>query len=268
MADERAFMRSFVLKQIARLKAPQGTKRKYRTKPSKIWVDKMKSLFFGHFSRVAAAGLFLGAFSCASIAADASGPYVFGAVGASYSDNDYSDRVGPLNDTYNDDTRNHESLWNAAGKLGAGWRVNDWFGVEGAFYWLGETAHEHSGNAKTGGAHHKSRAEFKGWAFGVDAVGFWPVADDVTLFAKAGAALVRVEGENRADQAEFDFSVSDTRLAPKLSAGLEWNLTDAMALRVEYEHFFNAAKSETKAGTVRMPDLDYDLVTVGVRWAL
>ena len=159
--------------------------------------------------------------------------------GLVHSDNNYKEAVGAVNNANNQNPVNDADNSNVTAKLAVGCRVNDHFV--------------------------SSHAEFKGYGLAVDAVGILPVTDALSVFGKAGVALIRIDGKNNASEPQYSFSKSKTRLAPKLGAGAEWLMTERLSLRLEYEHFFNAGKESRDGQTFVMPDVDYDTVTVGLK---
>lgn len=189
--------------------------------------------------------------------------------GAAHADSDYQSLVSAVNNANNTDTSNREHPWSFTGKLGGGYQLNDFFGVEGAFYWIGASKHDHAGTgdgAEDSGVRHSSHAEFKSWGFGIDAVGYLPVTDTVRFYGKAGAVFLRQTAENNASEPQYNFKDHENRVAPKLAVGGEWSVTERVALRLEYERIFKAAKTvETSSGAITSADTDYDMITFGVR---
>lgn len=183
--------------------------------------------------------------------------------GLVHSDNNYKEAVGAVNNANNQNPVNDADNSNVTAKLAVGCRVNDHFAVEAAAWWFGKSEHDHAGIQA--GQRVSSHAEFKGYGLAVDAVGILPVTDALSVFGKAGVALIRIDGQNNASEPQYSFSKSKTRLAPKLGAGAEWLMTERLSLRLEYEHFFNAGKESRDGQTFVMPDVDYDTVTVGLK---
>ncbi len=192
--------------------------------------------------------------------------YGVGALGAAHAESDYHDLVSVHNNTYNTDTSNRDHPWSFTGKLGAGVQFNDYFGLEGAVYWIGPNRHDHAGTASNG-QRVSSHAEFKSWGFGLDAVGYLPVTDAINLYGKAGVAVLFQTGESTAVEKEYEFKDHETHWAPKVAVGGEWFVTESVALRFEYERIFKAAKTTTTGNnTVVSADTDYNLITVGLRY--
>ena len=151
--------------------------------------------------------------------------------GLVHSDNNYKEAVGAVNTANNQNPVNDADNSNVTAKLAVGCRVNDHFAVEAAAWWFGKSKHDHAGIQA--GQPVSSHAEFKGYGLAVDAVGILPVTDALSVFGKAGVALIR--------------------------------MTERLSLRLEYEHFFNAGKESRDGQTFVIPDVDYDTVTVGLK---
>ncbi len=228
------------------------------------------------FIAAAALAALLG--SSAASAGEDVGWYVLGSVGAANADSDlHDDTVKETREATNDlaDKGISSSVsvttdeTDFSFKLGMGYRFNDYFAVEGAYYYLGnhktKVSGTVSGNGVTGNVH--ARYEAKGHMLALDAVGIIPLNDRFELFGKAGVGVVqtRVSGSYDWSAASYgdsdSFSKHKTRLAPKLGVGAEWFFMENWALRAEYERVWNASKDGD--GTI---DIDYNIFTVGVKY--
>lgn len=98
-------------------------------------------------------------------------------------------------------------------KAYGGWRVTKHFGAELSAVRLGRLSGP-LGDAKAEGV-------------GLDAVGYLPLGTDWTAFARAGVAQVRTKVPG----------ASDRNTAPKIGAGVQYQLTPAVALRGEAERY-------------------------------
>ena len=114
--------------------------------------------------------------------------------GLVHSDNNYKEAVGAVNTANNQNPVNDADNSNVTAKLAVGCRVNDHFAVEAAAWWFGKSEHDHAGIQA--GQPVSSHAEFKGYGLAVDAVGILPVTDALSVFVKAGVALIRIDGNS------------------------------------------------------------------------
>ena len=140
----------------------------------------------------------------APVAAKTLSPYVFGTVGA------LRDKEGG--------TLLHDRDTEVAGLLGAGLQFNKWVGAE-LFY---QYAKKHD---FTDGL---TSADVRNKTFGGRMTLGGLVADKTRLFAKLGAASVKHTATGYSDR--------KTRLTA--GAGLAYSLTNNLALRADYDHYF------------------------------
>lgn len=154
-------------------------------------------------------------------------------------------------------------------KLAGGYRFNDWFALEGSYVYLGKAQADLTvkGHAYGADVDAKAAASMKAHVLAFDAVSLYPIAEKVDLFAKASIGLGYVEtklgfsGTVDGYKVAGGFSESDTRVFPKLGLGVEYQVTDKVAVRAEYERYFSVSKDSDY--TV---DADYDLLSVGVKY--
>ena len=144
-------------------------------------------------------------------------------------------------------------------KLGAGYRVNDYFAVEGSYVYFGKVEANASSTFN-----YASKGSMKSHVLAVDAVGLYPANKDLDVFVKAGIGLSYVKTSEREVYRGdvFSFSETDTRFVTKLGFGAEYKLTDKVAVRAEYERYFGVSKDSDYS-----IDADYDLLSVGVKYA-
>lgn len=106
-------------------------------------------------------------------------------------------------------------------KLFAGYRFNEYFGVEGGYVDFGDQDDSFAGT--------NVKVDAYGWD--LFAVGFLPVAEDWDLFGKLGViawdADVKALGQTEGDDGE-DLAVG---------AGAAWHVNETFSLRAEFEYF-------------------------------
>lgn len=214
------------------------------------------------------------------------GHYVYGGLGYSSGDFDFGSVenffVADPNDSDATVTNHRDTDKSSlAFKLGFGYRYNEYFALEGSYAYLGKA------KAKFEGTHEtvpigvtQPQKDFAGMnasmtahVFAVDVLAIYPVNKYFEVFAKAGAGLAftKTKGSewngyysSNGDLDEYEsqsFSKSKARFVPKLGVGVEWNATDKIAVRFEYERLFGMSKKSDY--TV---DADYDFVNVGIKY--
>jgi len=250
------------------------------------------------FIAAAALAALLG--SSAASAGEDVGWYAIGSVGAANADSNMHDEFSKAAregiDTYDDvmsnlsetDRDNLSSAFARASvktdktdfafKLGLGYRFNDYFALEGAYYYLGKTkstlkaesaASTTSGESASASA--RLHAEVKGHMLALDAVGILPITDRFELFGKVGVGAVQTRNSssysyeltdnNGSDGDSDSFSKNKIRLAPKIGVGAEFYFVENWAVRAEYERVWNASKDGENTW-----DIDYNIFTVGVKY--
>jgi OOP family OmpA-OmpF porin len=100
-----------------------------------------------------------------------------------------------------------------AAKVYGGWRLHKNFGAELSAVRLGRLSGP-AGDAKANG-------------YGLDAVGYLPITTDWTAFARAGVAQVKTSVPG----------ASERNSAPKIGAGMQYQLSPTTALRGEWERY-------------------------------
>ena len=106
------------------------------------------------------------------------------------------------------------------------------------------------------------RGEVKSRAVFVDAVGILPLTPEFSMFGKVGAAYARTKATASATflGARESDSDSDSEYVPKAGFGAEYALTKTVALRAEYERYFDVG-DEDKTG-----ESDVDFWSVGLKF--
>ena len=157
-------------------------------------------------------------------AADSTGPYVGGSIGRAHDGSD--NPVAPTD-------RSDDSF-----KLYGGYGFTPNFGVELGYADLG----------RYGTANGSLRAR----AVYADAVGTLPLASQWSAIGRVGVFDARLHNDD-----SVNGNSSDNGANIKIGAGLQYNLSQAVALRGEWEHY----KLDTSAGK---PDID--TYTLGVNY--
>lgn len=106
------------------------------------------------------------------------------------------------------------------------------------------------------------RGEVKSKAVFIDAVGMLPLTPEFSMFGKVGAAYARTKarasmeflGERLSD------SDSDSEYVPKAGFGAEYALTKTIALRAEYERYFDVGDEDDTG------ESDVDFWSVGLKF--
>lgn len=106
------------------------------------------------------------------------------------------------------------------------------------------------------------RGEVKSKAVFIDAVGMLPLTPEFSMFGKVGAAYARTK-----THASMTFlgerlsgSDSDSEYVPKAGFGAEYALTKTVALRAEYERYFDVG-DEDETG-----ESDVDFWSIGLKF--
>lgn len=237
--------------------------------PTIDWSITMKLKF------IAAAALAALLGSSAASAGEDVGWYVLGAAGWSNADSnlghlmseDRHDTVEEWSEGNNDFTlisdKTSSEKNSVALKLVEGYRFNDYFAVEGGYYYLGRSKSDNKYVAKDSDdevVSGKDSAKITGHMLAIDAVGILPINERFELFAKAGVGAVRAKLSIKNEVSDDDnFSKTKYRLAPKLGIGAEYYFVENWAVRAEYERVWNAFKYEDAK-------VHYNLLTVGVKY--
>jgi OOP family OmpA-OmpF porin len=123
-------------------------------------------------------------------------------------------------------------------KLFAGYKFNKNFAVEGGYADFGRFKANAGGVI---GTPVNIDAKVTSYAVFVDAVGILPLNDSFSVLGKVGAAYTHTKTKVSGSWGGFADSSSDSsnEVVPKLGLGAEYNVTKSIALRAEYEYYFN-----------------------------
>ena len=179
--------------------------------------------------------------------------YGLGALGGTYIDSNLHDEAvkSLREDNVSGTVKTHEGSF--AGKVALGYQFNDYFALEGGYYYLGKT------DTTISTADDTEKAKITGHMLGIDAVGMFPLNSVVSLFGKVGAGVVRTT--TKFSDNEGSLSQTKTRLVPKIGVGVEFDVNDYVSIRTEYEGIFKASKDSGESF-----DVDYHLFTVGLKY--
>ncbi|MDR0779826.1 MAG: outer membrane beta-barrel protein [Pseudomonadales bacterium] len=155
-------------------------------------------------------------------AARADNWYVLGAVGQTNLDG------SALTDDPSITTTGIDSS-DTAWKLQLGYKVNKNFAVEGGYNGLGS----YTGTVTVIGVNVGMKAELDAW--NAAAVGILPLDDAFSLFAKLGVA--RLSASVKASAAGYSAADSTNATRANYGVGVNWDISQAFALRAEYEKF-------------------------------
>jgi OOP family OmpA-OmpF porin len=134
-------------------------------------------------------------------------------------------------------------------KLQVGYMFNRYVGIEGGWVDLGKF--RYSATTATGSGSVSISAQ----GFNLAVLGAWPVADRFSLIGRLGMINADVKAKGTAVNA------SDTSVKPNLGLGAMYQVTPRVAIRAEWERFFNLG-DENKTGQG-----DIDLWSVGLRYS-
>lgn len=131
-----------------------------------------------------------------------------------------------------------------AGRVGGGYHVNKYFGLEAGFAYLPRLSSSQT-VITSGGQSISGTVSSYNYAFDVMAMGTLPMTQQFFAFGGAGAAYVLTHNTGTATVSGQTVSVrSDTKgyVRPKVAAGLGYNVTPKVALTVEYDHIFQVGQ--------------------------
>ncbi len=183
------------------------------------------------------------------------GFYVGGSIGAATAD--VKDATNELNSAFasvgavNSSTTSDDSDFSY--KLFAGYKFNKNFALEGGYADLGK--YTASGNALLRGSTINADGDVKAYAIFIDAVGILPASEEFAVFGKVGGAYTHTKANASASFAGFSASdnATSSKFVPKLGIGAQYYVTKAVALRAEYEYYFNVGdKNETGESDVQV----------------
>ena len=132
-----------------------------------------------------------------------------------------------------------------AWRLLGGYQFNRNFAVEGAYTDLGEFSATGPGGT----------AAAEATALELVGVGMFPIANNLSLYGKAG--VYRGEVEGRLDTTLVSGSTKDTNTDLTFGAGVKFDMTRSVALRAEWQRYQDMGGDDTT-------ESDVDVLSVGV----
>jgi hypothetical protein len=164
---------------------------------------------------VIAVCLSLFAASAPAIAHDREGAYVFAGVGSASTEWKAKAGVAPVGQKRNTATST------SSYQVGVGYRVSDYFGVEGSYADM------------AGQARYQGVGSVEGKSLSMAAVGYLPIGRRFELFAKAGAGRTRYDYQSATGSPgpHTAWGVSSSRL---YSLGANYRLNSSLAVRLEW----------------------------------
>lgn len=164
---------------------------------------------------VIAACLFLFAAITPAMAHDREGSYVFAGVGSA--NTEWKTKAGVAPAGHKRTTISSTTSY----QVGVGYRVSDYFGVEGSYA------------AMAGQARYQGVGAVEGKSVSMAAVGYLPIGKRFELFAKAGAGRTRYDYQSAAGSADPHMArgISSSRL---YSLGANYHLNSSLAVRMEW----------------------------------
>ena len=200
------------------------------------------------------ASLLLASGLAAAQTATHTGVYVGGSVGGAWVDmgNVAGDVANIARSAGATNVTSDEDEGDTVFKLFAGYKFNKNFAIEGGYADLGKYTASASGFID--GAPASAGGDVKAYAIFIDAVGFLPAGsnEDFSVFGKAGLAYTKTK-LNASGSApgigisSVSVSESDSEVVPKLGLGAQYYVTRNVALRAEYDIYFNVG-DEDKTG--------------------
>lgn len=172
--------------------------------------------------------------------AQGTGFYVGGSVGQSntkFKNEDFSlandEDLSPLSPFVSESKDRHNTAW----KLFAGYNINQYVGVEAGYADFGTAKYNYTGvNGLDGSGERK--AEQSSWF--AAAKGTLPINEQFNVFGKLGVARNRVKASYAFDIGA-PFNISDSGSSSKTSllygVGAQYNFSEQVGIRVEYENF-------------------------------
>lgn len=169
--------------------------------------------------------------------------------------------------------RDDSSLDDSTGVWGAlvGYRFNKWVGTEVGYVKLGEAKYDFDGDITQtltpGGSEvfpYTMGYRFASAGPTAAVVGFLPAGQHFEFNAKAGIFLADTRETVRLYDVEFDgnfYHTRDDSSQTEIFAGIgaTWNATENLAIRVEYQKFFDVGDDSKQA-----LETDVDVINVGV----
>ncbi|WP_107851902.1 outer membrane beta-barrel protein [Oceanimonas marisflavi] len=174
------------------------------------------------------------------------GPYVGGSIGHTSVDWDVLDDLESEGASVDDNDVGY--------KLFAGYRINNFFAIEGFYADLGKATA--AGSGLVGGNTAHASADVDASTFGLSALAIYPINDKVEVFGKVGFnawdadanASLRIPANGINESA----SDSDDGTDPMYGVGAAYNI-DNLSLRVEFERY-------------ELDDANVDMASAGISY--
>jgi len=205
-------------------------------------------------SALALATLCTGAFAQQ---AASTGLYLYGALGSSRIENNQGQLDSILTGAGATGLSSSLDKTDTGYKLQAGYMFNRTFGVEGGWVDLGKFRY----SAAYAGGSLNSDISVSG--FNVAAIAAWPVMDRLSVFGKAGAlyAETKASANGAGPGGAATLAAKDKTWVGDLGVGVSYDLSQNLAVRAEYERFFDVGNASTTGKS------DVDLVSVGLKYS-
>jgi OOP family OmpA-OmpF porin len=180
-------------------------------------------------------------FALSTTAAHAENWYVLGAIGQS--------KISDMDIPGVDDT---DTSW----KLQLGYKVNEYFAIEGGYVDLGKVSGSPLLDTDLGTF--PANVSFGADAWNLDAVGIIPLSDAFSLFGKVGVAVSSADASISVPAVPgASGSISENKTGLNYGVGVNWDVSSDWALRAEYEIF-------NKIGGGDLGESDINVLSVGV----
>jgi OOP family OmpA-OmpF porin len=139
-------------------------------------------------------------------------------------------------------------------RLQLGYKVNPNFAVEAGYIDFGKAKYSATYGVSGGTA----QGTVKAGGFDIAALGILPVADNFSVFGKAGIVAARVKSS--LTDATASGEVSSNVISPLIGLGASYKVSDNMDVRAEYDHVSNLGKTSTTG------KMSANMLSVGVAY--
>lgn len=155
--------------------------------------------------------------------------YIGGNIGRTIPDFEYAPWVPPTGNTISDS--DHDTAW----KVYGGYQFSRHFAVEGGYFDLGEYDYRYNSTLAPGGRF-SGTTSFRG--LNLDLVGTFPVSDRLSVLGRVGAIYTRASANTSSTPGVPNFgSRRESEFGGKYGVGLEYSITQRLALRGEVERY-------------------------------
>lgn len=165
----------------------------------------------------------------------------------------------------------HAGAWKAF----AGWRFNEYLGLDAYYARLGRSRLDTQllGGDPPSPAGIVINRRVKG--YGADVVVGAPLGERFAVFARAGLFRAQLDADatlsgnivfDPGNPAEVTRTASLHERVRAFGAGIDWRWSPQAALRLEWQRFLDVGKPFAVGATGTTGEADIDLVTVGVLW--